>query len=99
MQINSINNSTNFGARIKINKVSKACYRDAALLSSSGTTASGIGVSSCLPAFDPAHHVATAAKVVDGAFAIIGTGLAFVSGALFKLSHSIFKNGIKAGKM
>ena len=98
MQINCVDN-TGFCARIRINKPSGIYYRDAAIMSGLGTTASGAGLMSSTPLTDPAHHVHTAAKVVDGLFALCGVGLAGVGTACTKFAHTLFKEGNKLSKI
>ncbi len=98
MNINKID-QTNFEARIKISKTAKSYYRDASIMSGLGISATGSGVMSSLPAFDPAHHIHTAAKVVDGMFALIGTGFTTIGGGCAKLAHTLLKEGNKFSKL
>ena len=98
MKINSINNQS-FGARIKISKIAKEDIRDASILSSLGTTSSGLGVLSSLPASDPVHHVQVSAKVVDSGSAIGGSAASAGGATLMKMAHTIFKNGINKSKI
>ena len=98
MQINSINNQT-FGAKIKISKASKADIRDGVILSSLGTSLSGSGALSSAPVSDPIHHIHLAAKVVDGAFAAIGSAFSAGGATCLKFAHSLFKNAAKNSKI
>jgi len=100
MQVNSINSyNPNFGAKIKISKAAKEDLRDAAILSGFGTSLSGTGALSCLPASDPVHHIHSAAKVLDCGFAIGGSATSVGGATSMKLAHSILKDGIKKIKI
>lgn len=93
MKINLRNNSFNFGARIKIDKNNLENIRDASLLSSTGSSLSGIGISSSVPLTDPVHHIHTMGKVVDGSFAFSGVSIAGYGLKYFKqATEIIFKN-------
>ena len=98
MQVNSINNQT-FGARIKISKAAKNDIHDGVIVSSIGTSLSGSGALSSVPASDPIHHIHIAAKVVDGAFATAGSILSAGGAACMKFAHSLFKNAAKNSKI
>jgi hypothetical protein len=98
MQVNNIS-SQNFGARIKISKPAMADFRDSAVLSGLGTTASGIGMMSSVPATDPVHHIHFAAKIIDVIFAGVGGVASAIGASCFKISHSLFKNGLKNSKI
>ncbi len=101
MQINAINNQS-FGARIRISKLPKAAkedFRDASIISGLGTSLSGTGILSCLPASDPVHHVHISAKAVDCGFAVGGSACSAGGGACMKFAHSLFKNGLKNTKI
>ncbi len=98
MQVNYINNQT-FGARIKISKAAKNDIRDGVILSSVGTSLSGSGVLSSVPASDPIHHIHFAAKVVDGAFAAAGSAFSAGGAACVKFAHSLFKSAVKNSKI
>ena len=94
MQVNSITNQ-NFGARIKISKAARADFRDASLISASGTSLSGTGAMSFLPAGDPAHHIQSSAKILDSGSAVAGSALLIGGAAFMKIAHHLLKNGIK----
>lgn len=98
MQVKSIN-SQSFGARIKISKAAKADFRDASIISGIGTSLTGTGAMSCLPASDPVHHIHVSAKVVDSGFAIAGSACSAGGTALMKFAHSLFKSGMKNTKI
>ncbi len=101
MQINAINNQ-NFGARIKISKLPKASkedFRDASIISGLGTSLSGSGAMSSLPASDPVHHIHVSAKVVDSGIAIGGSACSAGGSACMKFAHSLFKSGVKNSKI
>lgn len=98
MEIRHTDN-TNFKARIKINKSAKYFYRDASIMSGLGTSATGSGVMSSLPAFDPAHHIHSSAKLVDGMFTLIGAGFVTVGAFCTKLAHALIKEGNKFSKL
>lgn len=98
MQVNSVNNQT-FGARIKISKAAKNDIRDGVIVSSIGTSLSGSGALSSVPASDPVHHIHFAAKVVDGAFATAGSILSAGGAACMKFAHALFKNAVKKSKI
>ena len=91
--------STNFGARIRINKEAKAFYRDASIMSGLGMSATGSGIMSSMPAFDPGHHIHSAAKVVDGMSALFGVCLSGVGAACTKFAHTLFREGNKFSKL
>ena len=98
MLINCVD-KTDFGARIKISKPSGKYYRDAAIMSGLGSTASGFGLMSSAPLTDPVHHIHVAAKFVDGIFALCGAGFAGVGVACAKLAHNLVKEGNKLSKI
>ena len=98
MQVNSVNNQS-FGARIKISKAVKADLMDGAALSSLGTSASGIGTMSSVPLADPAHHVLMPAKVVDSAFALIGSTIAGIGANCMRRAGLFFKSAMKNSKI
>lgn len=99
MQVNSISNNQTFGARIKISKAAKADIRDGAIISSLGTSLSGSGALSSMPASDPVHHIHSAAKVIDGLFAAVGSALSAGGATCMKFAHSLFKNAVKNSKI
>ncbi len=98
MQVNTLNNQT-FGARIKISKAAKNDIRDGAIVSSLGTSLSGSGALSSVPASDPIHHIHYSAKVMDGAFATAGSVLSAGGAACMKFAHSLFKSAIRNSKI
>lgn len=95
MNIQAINNSPNFGARIKINKTAANDLLTTGIGSGIGTTATVAGVSSSMPMSDPAHHIYSAAKVVDGMQASTGAGLFAGGASAFRFATSFLKSGIK----
>lgn len=98
MQINYFNNQY-FGARIKISKMAKTDLKDASALSAIGTSASATGLASSMPAFDPAHHVHSAARVVDGAFALTGSGFSILGARCMNWARSLFKDVVRSSKI
>lgn len=98
MQVNSVNNPS-FGARIKISKAVKADLIDGAALSSLGTSATGIGTMASIPLTDPAHHVLMPAKVVDSAFALIGSTIAGIGANCMRRAGLFFKSAMKNSKI
>ncbi len=94
MKTNSVNSNQNFTARIKINKDVKVDLTNSAVLSSMGTSSTGSGILSSLPAFEPAHHIHPMAKSVDMSSSIGGLGLVsygayYVKKAAFILYKSL----------
>ncbi len=98
MRVQSINN-TPFCAKIKIDKAVKENLVYGGTLSSAGTSLSGSGILSCLPASDPVHHIHSAGKVVDSASALGGSAFGIGGGALSKLGAEFIKQAAKEAKI
>lgn len=98
MQVNSISNNQCFGARIKLSKQMKEDLLQATGATSLGSSVLSTGATSSAPVFDPAHHIHSAAKVVDGAFAVIGSGFTGVASSCFKLGSDLYKGFISKFK-
>ncbi len=97
MHIYSVNN-TAFGAKIKLDKNIANDLLYSGTISSIGSSAIGSGIASSAPVLDPVHHIHSAAKVVDGAFALTGLGFGGVASSCFKLSLEFLKSALSKMK-
>lgn len=98
MHVQSINN-VSFGAKIKIDRRVKENLVYGGALSSAGTSLSGSGILSCLPASDPVHHIHSAGKVVDFASALGGSASGIGGSVLSKVGVEFIKEAIKEAKI